>query len=181
MGLIAILFISYILLSSLFINDHSKGNRSTSINLATLQPGQIRLITELTVPVLVLHRTPEMIEQLKRPSTDLHHEIDINNPLRSSTEQYLVIDARAHITTKSDISNYIVIKHLPKSYKPVFCSGRTVQWHGGFIDEAGRDLCFDYAGRVYNYDAYKWLKGIDDLTVPEHEISDDRWLMISID
>lgn len=118
---------------------------------------------------------------LQKAVADLHHPVSTGHHAVTGQPAYLVVETLAYFKTKNGVENHIAIKHLPKTDKPVFCSGKTVQWQGGFTDNAGRDLCFDYAGRVYNYTGYPWLEHIDNLAIPAYDISDDMWLKITLE
>lgn len=172
--------LAYILLASLFLNNPSKGRKTVTVNLARLLPGETRIINELSTPVIILHRTPQMIASLKYTENAVQNGSN-NNQTTQNNEYFIAYSRFAFINHSSDITGELDIRHKPATHKPTYCSGKTVVWSGGFVDTAGRDICFDYAGRVYNYDDYRWLKQIDNLKFPQYEFTGGGWVKIWVE
>lgn len=182
LSLIGAILLLYTLFASLFVSNPARGNAQISVNLAKLRPGEVRLVSELSEPVIILHRTNEMVSSLEQTSNYLHPS-NTSTSTASHTEtthpEYFIAVARFNFINRgTGISNQLDIKHKPATNEATYCSGKSVEWQGGFVDSAGRDICFDYAGRVYNYEGYKWLDRVDDLEIPEYEFTGGGWVRI---
>nr|AQQ75286.1 hypothetical protein [uncultured bacterium] len=142
-------------------------------DVSTLQPGEMKAVEWRGRPVWVLHRTPEMIESVKRTSdrvADPNSERTAyptpdyaKNELRSIKPEYLVVVG--------------ICSHLGCAPSGPFPAGGNPQLGGdmGFVCPC-HGSTFDLAGRVF-----KNKPAPDNLEVPPHKYLSDTTLLIGDD
>jgi ubiquinol-cytochrome c reductase iron-sulfur subunit len=142
-------------------------------DFSNLAPGQMMIAEWRGKPVWILHRTPEMIESLKKtadkvsdPHSDRPNQPDYaKNETRSIKPEYLVLVG--------------ICTHLGCSPVDRFNtgaeSGISADWPGGFLCPC-HGSTFDLAGRVY-----KNKPAPDNLVVPPHKFVGDARIVIGED
>lgn len=145
-----------------------------TVNLSVIPPGTMVTAEWQGKPVWILHRTPEMIEGLKKIDNFLADPNSerpgftpeyAKNPFRSRKEQWLVVVG--------------ICTHLGCSPSPRFATGGAegmpADWEGGFLCPCHGSL-FDLAGRVF-----KNQPAPDNLLVPPYYFVDDNTIMVGLE
>lgn len=145
-----------------------------TVNLSVIPPGTMVTAEWQGKPVWILHRTPEMIEGLKKIDkflADPNSERPgftpdyAKNPFRSRKEQWLVVVG--------------ICTHLGCSPSPRFATGGAEgmpsDWEGGFLCPCHGSR-FDLAGRVF-----KNQPAPDNLLVPPYYFVDDNTIMVGLE
>lgn len=145
-----------------------------TVNLSVIPPGTMVTAEWQGKPVWILHRTPEMIEGLKKIDkflADPNSERPgftpeyAKNPFRSRKEQWLVVVG--------------ICTHLGCSPSPRFATGGAegmpADWEGGFLCPCHGSR-FDLAGRVF-----KNQPAPDNLLVPPYYFVDDNTIMVGLE
>ncbi len=142
-------------------------------DIGKLAPGEMMTVEWRGKPVWILHRTPEMLESLKKtddkvsdPGSDKPMQPDYaKNEYRSIKPEYLVV---VGICTHLGCS--------PSSkFKEGAESGISDDWPGGFLCPC-HGSTFDLAGRVY-----KSKPAPDNLEVPPYKYLTDAKIVIGED
>ncbi|MCB1908036.1 MAG: ubiquinol-cytochrome c reductase iron-sulfur subunit [Rhodocyclaceae bacterium] len=142
-------------------------------DISKLAPGEMMTVEWRGKPVWILHRTPEMLESLKKtdslvsdPNSDKQMQPDYaKNEGRSIKPEILVV---VGICTHLGCS--------PSSkFKEGAESGISNDWPGGFLCPC-HGSTFDLAGRVY-----KSKPAPDNLEVPPHKYLTDATILIGED
>ena len=142
-------------------------------DISKLAPGEMMTVEWRGKPVWILHRTPEMLESLKKtdslvsdPNSDKQMQPDYaKNEGRSIKPEILVV---VGICTHLGCS--------PSSkFKEGAESGISNDWPGGFLCPC-HGSTFDLAGRVY-----KSKPAPDNLEVPPHKYLTDATILIGDD
>lgn len=136
------------------------------VDLSGIPAGEMRTVEWRGKPVWVLHRTPQMLEEIKKdnsvvadPNSDRpgYTPAYAKNEYRSRKPEYLVVVG--------------ICTHLGCSPTPHLAAvdgpGLPSPWEGGFLCPCHGSL-FDLAGRVY-----KNVPAPDNLEVPPYEYSAD--------
>ncbi|GAB4173614.1 MAG: ubiquinol-cytochrome c reductase iron-sulfur subunit [Rhodocyclaceae bacterium] len=143
------------------------------VDVGKLAPGQMMVAEWRGKPVWVVHRTPEMLEALKklddrmadpRSARDMQPAY-AKNAYRSIKPEYLVV---VGICTHLGCSP-------TEKFKPGAESGIDPDWPGGFLCPC-HGSTFDLAGRVY-----KNKPAPDNLEVPPHMYLSDSRIVIGED
>ena len=145
-----------------------------TVNLSVIPPGTMVTAEWQGKPVWILHRTPEMIEGLKKIDKFLADPNSeragftpeyAKNPFRSRKEQWLVVVG--------------ICTHLGCSPSPRFATGGAegmpADWEGGFLCPCHGSR-FDLAGRVF-----KNQPDPDNLLVPPYYFVDDNTIMVGLE
>lgn len=145
-----------------------------TVNLSVIAPGTMITAEWQGKPVWILHRTPEMIENLKKNDPFL---ADPNSDRPGFTPDY------AKNTTRSRKPEWLVVvgicTHLGCSPSPRFAvggaEGMPAGWEGGFLCPCHGSQ-FDLAGRVF-----KNQPAPDNLLVPPYYFVDDNTIMVGLE
>ncbi|NOL50361.1 ubiquinol-cytochrome c reductase iron-sulfur subunit [Pelistega europaea] len=145
-----------------------------TVNLSVIAPGTMITAEWQGKPVWVLHRTPEMIEGLKKNDPFL---ADPNSDRPGFTPDY------AKNTNRSRKPEWLVVvgicTHLGCSPSPRFAvggsEGMPANWEGGFLCPCHGSR-FDLAGRVF-----KNQPAPDNLLVPPYYFVDDNTIMVGLE
>lgn len=146
------------------------------IDIAGMQPGELRTVEWRGKPVWVVRRTPEMIESLKKTDSEVADPKSERNP-DALTPEY------ARNQYRSIKPEYLVAvgicSHLGCSPTAKFQPGAQPSlpdsWEGGFLCPC-HGSTFDLAGRVF-----KNKPAPDNLEVPPHMYVSDTKLIIGED
>ncbi len=146
------------------------------VDIAGMAPGEMRTVEWRGKPVWIVHRTPEMLADLKKSDTQLADPKSERKP-DELTPGYA---RNEHRSIKPD---YLVVvgicSHLGCSPISRFQSGAQPSlpddWNGGFLCPC-HGSTFDLAGRVY-----KNKPAPDNLEVPPHTYLSDSRLLIGED
>ncbi len=140
-------------------------------DIGALKPGELMTLSWRSKPVWVLHRTPEMLQDIKQDDdavADPRSEIPqqpryAENEWRSIKPQYAVLLA--------------VCTHLgcTPSFKPGRDGDMGADWNGGFYCPCHGSK-YDLAGRVY-----KGVPAPKNLEVPEYTFLSDTRILIGSD
>ena len=143
------------------------------VDISKLKPGQIITVEWRGKPVWILHRSPEMLETLKKvgdklrdPNSERPNQPDYaKNEARSIKPEYLVVLG--------------ICTHLgcvPRAmFRKGIESGIDAEWQGGFYCPC-HSTTFDLAGRVY-----KNKPAPDNLVVPPYKFAGDNRIVIGED
>ncbi len=141
------------------------------VNISDLGPGEMKVVEWRRMPVIILHRTPEMIEDMEATLDRLKDPESIEasqqpeyaqNPLRSVKPEYLVVMG--------------VCTHLGcvPSFKPEHRIAEAGEWwKGGFLCPCHQSK-YDFAGRVFSDTSPAPMN----LPVPPHEFLTDTVIRI---
>ncbi len=146
------------------------------MDIAGMQPGELRTVEWRGKPVWVVRRTPEMIESLKKTDAEVADPNSERNP-SDLTPEY------ARNQYRSIKPEYLVAvgicSHLGCSPTAKFQTGAQPSlpdnWEGGFLCPC-HGSTFDLAGRVF-----KNKPAPDNLEVPPHMYVSDTKLIIGED
>jgi len=146
------------------------------MDIAGMQPGELRTVEWRGKPVWVVRRTPEMIESLKKTDAEVADPKSERNP-GDLTPEY------ARNQYRSIKPEYLVAvgicSHLGCSPTAKFQTGAQPSlpdnWEGGFLCPC-HGSTFDLAGRVF-----KNKPAPDNLEVPPHMYVSDTKLIIGED
>jgi ubiquinol-cytochrome c reductase iron-sulfur subunit len=146
------------------------------MDIAGMQPGELRTVEWRGKPVWVVRRTPEMIESLKKTDSEVADPKSERNP-GDLTPEY------ARNQYRSIKPEYLVAvgicSHLGCSPTAKFQTGAQPSlpdnWEGGFLCPC-HGSTFDLAGRVF-----KNKPAPDNLEVPPHMYVSDTKLIIGED
>ena len=133
----------------------------TEVNISKLKPGEQITADWRSQPIWILHRTPEMLENLKKYGSDL------KDPNSDSSEQPAYAK-NYYRSIRKDIFLVIgICTHLGCSprRKTANADDMGADWHGGYLC-ACHGSKFDYAGRVV-----KGSPAPTNLVVPKHMYS----------
>lgn len=142
-------------------------------DFSNLAPGQMTIVEWRGKPVWILHRSPEMIESLKKtadkvsdPHSDRPNQPNYaKNETRSVKPEYLVVVGICTHLGCSPIDRFSTGAE----------SGISADWPGGFLCPC-HGSTFDLAGRVY-----KNKPAPDNLVVPPHKFVGDTRIVIGED
>ena len=146
------------------------------IDIAGMQPGELRTVEWRGKPVWVVRRTPEMVESLKKTDAEVADPNSERNP-KDLTPEY------ARNQYRSIKPEYLVAvgicSHLGCSPTAKFQAGAQPSlpdsWQGGFLCPC-HGSTFDLAGRVF-----KNKPAPDNLEVPPHMYLSDTKILIGED
>jgi ubiquinol-cytochrome c reductase iron-sulfur subunit len=146
------------------------------MDIAGMQPGELRTVEWRGKPVWVVRRTPEMIESLKKT------DAEVADP-KSERNQDALTPEYARNQYRSIKPEYLVAvgicSHLGCSPTAKFQTGAQPSlpdnWEGGFLCPC-HGSTFDLAGRVF-----KNKPAPDNLEVPPHMYVSDTKLIIGED
>ncbi len=145
------------------------------VDISFVAPGEMVRVEWRGQPVWILHRTPEMLNDIKasdakvadprseRKPDELTPEY-ARNEFRSRKPEYLVV---VGICTHLGCSPTDRLKAEPEPFDP--------EWKGGFYCPCHGSL-FDLAGRVY-----KNKPAPDNLKIPPHKYLSDGRILIGVD
>lgn len=147
MGLVGFLFVAYVSLVLLLGGGGAGMDTVRTVKLQDLEPGEARWLEWGGRRVVVLHRTPEMLaevrrlnEELKNPDSIWNNQPATADPLtRSVRPEYFV--ALAYGTELGCELEFVPYR-----------ADETSDWRGGFVDRC-RGSRYDFAGRVFRSDA----------------------------
>lgn len=167
---------------------------SVDIDLRTIAPGEVKTVSWQGWPVIVLHRTPQQIRELRDADAKALGDPDgsefdslIRKEAQSIGNRFanlLLLDqARLeHMPLRSirdDI--FVAINTSPyigcsTQYVPIADEHAPADWRGGFIDPCRSDR-YDLAGRVLKGHTFinNW-----NLLIPPHVFVDDHTLVIGL-
>ncbi len=142
-------------------------------DVSKLQPGQMMTVEWRGKPVWIIHRSPEMLESLKKtdaevsdPKSERPNQPDYaKNEMRSIKPEYMVV---VGICTHLGCSP-------SEKFKTGAESGIDPAWQGGFLCPC-HGSTFDLAGRVY-----KSKPAPDNLVVPPYKFVGDTKIVIGED
>lgn len=142
------------------------------VDLGKIEPGQMLTIPYRKKPMYVVHRTPEMINQLGG------HDSQLKDPESADSEQ----PEYARNATRAVRPEILVLEgtctHLGCLPKARFEPGQAdlgADWPGGFFCPCHGSK-FDLAGRVY-----EGSPASQNLRIPVYSFRDDGWLVIGVD
>ena len=146
---------------------------AVEVDIGKLKPGEMMTVEWRGKPVWILHRSPTMLETLKKTADKVRDP----NSERPNQPAYAKNEARA---IKPE---YLVVlgicTHLgcvPRAkFRPGLESGLEADWPGGFYCPC-HSTTFDLAGRVY-----KDKPAPDNLMVPPHKFIGDSKIVIGED
>lgn len=158
------------------------------MDVSAMQPGELMEIQGLELPVWILRRTPDMLMALGTPMAPLDdpHSARSVQPagmdpaLRSVRPEYFVLVPIFHVVNaRTGVWSTVSVRHAPADQTPRLLAGAPRAWVGGFTDNAGRGIHFDYAGRVYRY-ASIWNGFASNIAVPRHDFLTRTKLHVSV-
>jgi ubiquinol-cytochrome c reductase iron-sulfur subunit len=145
------------------------------VDIADLQPGELKRVEWRGKPVWILKRTPEMVESLKKT------EAEVADP-NSDRKEYPTPDYAKNQVRSIKPEVLVVVgicSHLGCSPSDKFTPGPQPSlpdnWQGGFLCPC-HGSTFDLAGRVF-----KNKPAPDNLEVPPHMYLSDTRLLIGED
>lgn len=159
-----------------------------TVDVSTMKPGDIMEVKGLDLPVWVLRRSPAMLTALGAPVAPLDDPQSIRSiqpegldpALRSAKPEYFVLVPIFHVVNgRTGVWSTVSVQHVPADATPRLLAGALHAWAGGFKDNAGRGIHFDYAGRVYRY-ANVWNGFASNIAVPRHEFVGRTKLRIDV-
>ena len=142
-------------------------------NVSEIAPGEMKIFEWQGKPVWVIHRSPEMIESLKKtdasvsdPNSDRPNQPEYaKNETRSIKPEYMVaVGICTHLGCSPS-----------EKFKTGADSGIDPAWPGGFLCACHGSM-FDLAGRVY-----KNKPAPDNLVVPPYKFLSDSTILIGDD
>lgn len=149
---------------------------SVEIDIAGMQPGEMRTVEWRGKPVWIVRRTPEMLASLATVEADLADPKSARNP-KDLTPEYAL---NQHRSIKPEYLVAVgICSHLGCSPITKFETGSQPSlpdnWTGGFLCPC-HGSTFDLAGRVF-----KNKPAPDNLEVPPHMYVSDTMLIIGED
>jgi len=146
------------------------------VDVAGMQPGEMKTVEWRGKPVWILKRSPEMVASLKNTEGDVADPKSERAP-EELTPEYARNQARS---IKPDLLVAVgICSHLGCSPSSRFATGPQPNlpddWAGGFICPC-HGSTFDFAGRVF-----KNKPAPDNLQVPRHMYLGDNRLLIGKD
>ena len=149
---------------------------SVEIDIAGMQPGEMRTVEWRGKPVWIVRRTPEMLASLATVEGDLADPKSVRNP-KDLTPEYA---QNQHRSIKPEYLVAVgICSHLGCSPITKFETGSQPSlpdnWTGGFLCPC-HGSTFDLAGRVF-----KNKPAPDNLEVPPHMYVSDTMLIIGED
>jgi len=169
-GGIGILFASIPFISSFQPSKKAKAlAAAVKVNLNKLQPGSIIKVIWRGQPVWILHRSKEMIENLKDTNLDLRDpdsELSVQplfakNAYRSLKPNYFIVEGICTHLGCAPIEKFAI---APVDMGP--------DWQGGFYCPCHGSK-FDLSGRVYS-----GVPAPSNLRVPPHRFEDENTVII---
>ena len=169
-GGIGILFASIPFISSFQPSKKAKAlAAAVKVNLNKLQPGSIIKVIWRGQPVWILHRSKEMIENLKDTNLDLRDpdsELSVQplfakNAYRSLKPNYFIVEGICTHLGCAPIEKFTI---APVDMGP--------DWQGGFYCPCHGSK-FDLSGRVYS-----GVPAPSNLRVPPHRFEDENTVII---
>jgi len=169
-GGIGILFASIPFISSFQPSKKAKAlATAVKVNLNKLQPGSIIKVIWRGQPVWILHRSKEMIENLKDTNLDLRDpdsELSVQplfakNAYRSLKPNYFIVEGICTHLGCAPIEKFAI---APVDMGP--------DWQGGFYCPCHGSK-FDLSGRVYS-----GVPAPSNLRVPPHRFEDENTIII---
>ena len=158
------------------------------IDVSGMKPGQLLEVSGLDLPVWVLRRSPAMLAALGVPAAPLDDPQSVRSVqptgldpgLRSAQPEFFVMVPIFHVVNgRTGVWSTVSVQHAPADETPRLLAGALHTWAGGFKDNAGRGIHFDYAGRVYRY-ASIWTGFASNIAVPRHEFLTRTKLRVDI-
>ncbi len=149
---------------------------AVEIDIAGMQPGELRTVEWRGKPVWVVRRSPEMVESLKETSAQVADPESLRKP-EALTPEYC---RNAHRSIKPEYLVAIgICSHLGCSPTAKLQAGAQASlpddWKGGFLCPC-HGSTFDVAGRVF-----KNKPAPDNLEIPPHTYLSDTKLLIGED
>ena len=147
MGFVAFLFVAYVGFVSLFSPGSARLDTVRTVKLQDLSPGEVLWLEWGGRRVVVLHRTPEMLGEIRRLDAELKSPDRLwsNQPgtadpvTRSVKPEYFV--ALAYGTELGCELDFVPYR-----------AEEPGDWRGGFVDRC-RGSRYDFAGRVFKSDS----------------------------
>jgi len=139
-------------------------------NLNELQQGEVRIVQQNGLPIVIMYRTKQDLKDLLAirsfladPESDKSNQPDFaKNYHRSLKPEFFIAYA---VTSKRGIT----VNYRLKNYKNAQIPGQ--QWYGGFTEERQTGYVYDKAGRIYKQ------PGLN-LDVPNYKITPDNQLYV---
>ena len=170
-----LIFIAFIFVWNIFseYSDSStvkKDHYLLRFNLNELQPGEVRIIHQNGLPIVIMHRTKKELDELlvirsslSDPDSKTSKQPQFAmNYYRSLKPEFFIaygVTPRLGIAVNYRLKNYTNI-HAPKAH-----------WHGGFSEDQRTGYVFDKAGRIYN-------KSGNNLDVPNYKVTPQNQLYV---
>ena len=143
------------------------------VDLSKLKSGEMLTVEWQGKPVWIVHRTPEMVEALKK------NDASLADPSSERAEQPAYIKGGSRAIKDEYFVCLGVCTHLGCSPNPKFLfgseSGMGEAWNGGFLCPCHGSQ-FDLAGRVF-----KSMPAPANLVIPPHTYLSDTRLLIGED
>ena len=180
--------VGYMLAQSMSPPEVRRDGLETVVDVSAMQPGELMEIQGLELPVWILRRTPDMLMALGTPMAPLDdpqsarsvQPAGMDSALRSARPEYLVLVPIFNLVNgRNGVLSTVSVNHLPADETPRLVAGAMHKWRGGFRDNAGKGIYFDYAGRAYGY-ANVWTGFASNITVPRHEFLTRNKLHVSV-
>jgi ubiquinol-cytochrome c reductase iron-sulfur subunit len=162
------------LMSSMMPSERAKAaGAPVEVDISKLAPGEMMTVEWRGKPVWIVHRTPEMLEALKKAEPDLVDPLS-EKPQQPdyATNEYRSI--RPEIMVTVGICTHLGCSPTEK-FKEGAGQGMAADWPGGFLCPCHGSQ-FDLAGRVY-----KSMPAPTNLEVPPHQYLADSRLLIGDD
>ena len=159
-----------------------------TVDVSAMKPGDIMEVKGLDLPVWVVRRSPAMLTALGTPVASLDDPQSIRSAqpegldpaLRSAKPEYFVMVPIFHVVNgRTGVWSTVSVQHVSADDTPRLLAGALHAWAGGFKDNAGRGIHFDYAGRVYRY-TNVWNGFASNIAVPRHEFVGRTKLRIDV-
>jgi len=159
-----------------------------TVDVSAMKPGELMEVKGLDLPVWVVRRSPVMLTALGAPVAPLDDPQSLRSAqpagldpgLRSAKPEFFVLVPIFHVVNgRTGVWSTVSVQHVPADDTPRLLAGALHAWAGGFKDNAGRGIHFDYAGRVYRY-ANVWNGFASNISVPRHEFVGRTKLRIDV-
>lgn len=180
--------VGYMLAQPMSAPEVRRDGLEAVVDVSAMQPGDILEVQGLDLPVWILRRTPDMLTALGTPmaplddpqSTRSIQPVGMDPALRSARPEFFVLVPIFNLVNgRNGVLSTVSVSHLPADQTPRLVAGAARRWEGGFRDNAGKGIHFDYAGRVYSY-ANVWTGFASNITVPRHEFLTRNKLHVSV-
>jgi len=149
MAFVAVSLLGYVFFSAM-INDQQieRETEVVHIDVSSIKPGEVKFFNVLNKKLLVLHRTPEMLNTLDGGNNELLKDVSTGDLANNLNKKYRSFSPKYFVAYAYDPFYGCEIKLSADIFVPVCI-----------------DLKYDLSGRVY-----KSRRAEDNLIVPRHDV-----------
>ena len=139
-------------------------------NLNELVPGEVRIVRQNGLPIVLMHRTEQELKELLAIRSDLSDpDSNSSNQPKFSKNYHRSLKPAFFIAYAVTPRLGLEVNYRLKSYKNN--KVLDVQWYGGFSEERNTGYIYDKAGRSYKQQGHN-------LDVPNYKITPQNQLYV---